>query len=83
MSEHIKNDIEENMTSKYGHRPPGQKRRSVVWQYVHEVFKFNESEDKTIENFFYCINCNNVLYKPSTDGNANVFRRHRCNLQSS
>lgn len=64
------------MDGMYGHRPC-KKRRSMVWQFIHEVY--DTSEDKAIDMFFCCINCLDIIYNPATDGNTNVFRRHRCN----
>lgn len=71
----MKNDIKQNMDGTYGHRPC-KKRRSHVWKFIHEVYE--TTDDKTIEMFFCCINCLDIIYNPSTDGNTNVFRRHRC-----
>lgn len=76
----MKKEIQENMNTMYGHRPL-KKRRSQVWQFIHEVYYTDE--DKAVEKFFCCIECLTIIYNPSKDGNTNVFRRHNCKSEKA
>lgn len=58
------------------HRKRLKKRRSSskAWDQFNEIF----DGDIKVDQFFVCIECEDIIYNPSTDGNTNVFRRHVC-----
>lgn len=58
------------------HKKREKKSSSEVWDKFHEIHKADTNEK--INFFYYCINCDAIVYNSTTDGNTNALLRHVC-----
>lgn len=73
MIEEIQSKLSANL---YTHSKREKRCRSKIWARFHEIREV--ATNKLIENFYYCLKCEAVLFSSSSDGNTNAFHRHQC-----
>lgn len=64
---------------KYGrlvHKKVTRRVRSDVWKKFHSIH--DKSTDEQLTRFFVCIDCNGLVHNNATNGNTNIFLRHKC-----
>lgn len=59
----------------YTHREKLGVRTSPVWDFFHEII---DSEDNVVEQFYFCVKCEGIIYSQRPSGNTTKLLRHPC-----